>query len=1207
MPRYRLHLLGTPRISGPSGEETGFPVGKPLALLALVALEPQGLTRDDAAALLWPASSRHRGRASVRQALWTLRKQLDPQVVTEAPDGSLEIDRSRLELDLDELGVALTQGDATAVIRLWSGGPFKGFALPDAPGWNQWATDLHARWERRVGGFLEDHAASLPIRDRLPWIERGLEVRPYRDTLHTLRIRTLLELGWLEEARAALSWAREQVGDAAEGNLDDLDAELRAAVRGRYGTEAPDPLNVSFVGRSAEFAALSDLLETVRRGESRSVAIIGAPGIGKTRLAREFTNVCQASGARVVEARGVSGERRVEYGVAGSLVRDLLPLPGAAGISNASAEVLQSLAPSRGNGSKLTRTVPSAVALGDAVADLVAAVAEEAPLVLLVDDLHWADDPSRTLLQRAMRFVRDRPVLLVQTCRTELGDETVLRTLRAEGASGRLELLTLTPLGEADVAQLLIQLADFSSEEEAAEAGVALYRASRGHPLHLVALLRNLKAEGVLEERGDEWVFHMQRLPQAVEMPSELQGLLAARLMSSSSDARAILDELVSRPGGANLYTLRRASNLPEERFAAGMSELFDSDLVGWSGGDRIDFSHDLLRQAVGEGRHARSASTWVRRLAAVVAVGALGALAWAVRSEPGTSPWADSEIQIELEGGLFLYRPLRGLQWAMEDSIHLPPAEGGTFRPFHPLPGRAVLGQWRETDRGPDVARLAPSGALEIVFDGGGDDGILGTSPDGAHLLLTSEDTGASQYQRDLLLLDLPSGQWARILDSDFAVQGAFTSDGRSIMAGLITLSGPDELVWLRPDGTVLERAVMPVGDILDVQPCGPRGTLFLFQRTGELQTWQEWDWEAGRLVDLPLQLGRAFSIGCSPDGAYRAVLDDNRADEIRILDAATFDQVGRIPLSGRRPRSELRWILDRADIPASVVAAAPDSIAWGEVAEVSARIFDHGGEPLRVQVTWTSLDPEVVGVRGDSVVGNRPGVGRVVAAVDGWITDTVTVRVSESATGDLLLGEDFQDLSQDRWLMVGDPGVRLVEFQDTPVLDVGGDAVWNDGIRSLEPQEMDQGLTVAVEFRLPLTDRRDRQSIRICLVDALESPDPTGLEGFDELSYCVMYPQGELNMFDSGALALRGPPYDSWVRGFPAPGLGTGDWATLGLQVQPDGRMSAVVNGEEVGTYPEPVEVSRDRDMNLVIYGRGEDTRLFLRRVTLWRGARY
>ncbi len=256
---------------------------------------------------------------------------------------------------------------------------------------------------------------------------------------------------------------------------------------------------------------------------------------------------------------------------------------------------------------------------------------------------------------------------------------------------------------------------------------------------------------------------------------------------------------------------------------------------------------------------------------------------------------------------------------------------------------------------------------------------------------------------------------------------------------------------------------------------------------------------------------------------------------------------------------------------------------------------------------MTWTSLDPEVVGVRGDSVVGNRPGVGRVVAAVDGWITDTVTVRVSESATGDLLLGEDFQDLSQDRWLMVGDPGVRLVEFQDTPVLDVGGDAVWNDGIRSLEPQEMDQGLTVAVEFRLPLTDRRDRQSIRICLVDALESPDPTGLEGFDELSYCVMYPQGELNMFDSGALALRGPPYDSWVRGFPAPGLGTGDWATLGLQVQPDGRMSAVVNGEEVGTYPEPVEVSRDRDMNLVIYGRGEDTRLFLRRVTLWRGARY
>lgn len=1210
MPRFHLHVLGTPRVTTSAGADTVLPAGKPLALLSLIALEPPGITRDDAAAILWPASSHDRARASVRQALWALRKHLGDDLLVERADGLLGIDETVLATDVGELSDAMGRGDAEAVTLLWSGGPFRGFLVPDAPAWNQWASELHSLWEGRVGVFLEDHAAGKPADQRLEWIERALGVRPYRPALHALRIRTLLELGWLEEAQGAIAEARDQLGQDVATELEELEASVHAAVRDRYGGDAPDPLTLAFVGRGAEFATLSEILRTVRSGHGRVVGIIGAPGIGKTRLASEFSNVARASGVWVAEARSVPGERRVEYGVIAALARQLLALPGAAGISNASVEALQALVPSRGNGSNGSGAPPAAVALGDAFGDLLDAVAEEAPLLLVVDDVHWTDEASRTLLHRAMRLVRDRRVLLVETCRTEMGEESVLRFLRAEAGAGRLHLIPLAPLDEEDVTELLIQLAEFRAEEDAAEAGVALYRASRGHPLHLVALLRSLRTTGVLEERGGRWAFRLDLLPPSVEMPSELQELLASRLTDVSDDARVILQELSHGTGGYSLHRLRRMGSVPDDRFARAVGELFEADLIGWSGGERVDFSHELLRDAV---RGRRRSAIWKRPLALGSLAIAAAAVLLAIFTRDGASPWEGTVMRAWVDGVLMQHEPGSGGGWVVLDSVSMDVADGSGFVPFYALPERGgeIVGQRRQPERGPDLVLRNSLGEVELLFDGGGDDGILDLSPDGASLLVTVEDTLAERYRRDLAVLDLRTGAVQSLVRPEFTADGAWNPDGRSLVAGVITLAGPDTLLLLRPDGSVIQKAALPEGRLGSVRPCGGARTLVSSQRAGQTRAWYEWDWDAGNLIPLPEPGLHALLVGCSPDGAYRTVLLDREAANLSIFEAETFREELRIPLPPGSMMSQdgVEWVFESVRVPAAVFATGPDSLAWGEVVGVQARVYDRRGRVFEGPVEWAALEPEVLGVRGDSIVGNWPGEARVVARIDGWLADTLTVRVSRTATEDQLLNEDFADFPTDDWAVLGEPPPRTVVFEGERVLKVGMDAVWSDGVRSRVPHAGEQGLTAEVEFRLPLTARLDRQSILICLIGTTIPVDTLGMgsNDGDGDQFCVRYPQGENQRFDSAAVSLLAPGASDWIWGFPVSGLGTGEWATLGIQVRPDGVFSAIVNGREVAVYPEPVDFDRNMEFNLEIVGRTEDTELLVRRATVWRGARY
>jgi DNA-binding XRE family transcriptional regulator len=175
------------------------------------------------------------------------------------------------------------------------------------------------------------------------------------------------------------------------------------------------------VGRAAELEAIASTLETVASGQGRFLALVGEPGVGKTRLAQEITLLAQAQGYRVLTGRCYEPHQAVAY------------YPFLEALSKAVAATHHGWDQVATRWPEVARLLPEHTASAVIPAQLddrnaqqrlfwqvtgfLSALAESAPLALLVDDVHWADSDSVDLLQHLARHLRERPVLLVGTAR----------------------------------------------------------------------------------------------------------------------------------------------------------------------------------------------------------------------------------------------------------------------------------------------------------------------------------------------------------------------------------------------------------------------------------------------------------------------------------------------------------------------------------------------------------------------------------------------------------------------------------------------------------------------------------------------------------------------------------------------------------------------------------------------------------------------
>ncbi|HEY0969475.1 MAG TPA: AAA family ATPase [Gemmatimonadales bacterium] len=392
-------------------------------LLLLVMADGRRLSRRQVVDLLWPATTEERARHNLRQTLYKLRQLGVP---VDADAGHV-----RLAPQVVDAALVLSSGadDPPAAVLLRPDVPFGEFLASYAPRFSApfaaWVEEqrgvVHARLRRALLSLLADE------RRRGNWglvetlARKCLQVDPLNEEA-TMALAEATALSGSKRAALQLldGYLRELGPDAGEMRLP------AAVLRRRIAERLPAQASFSaapdcFVGREASIAFLRERLHPVLAGHGRAVLVHGEEGMGKSRLATEFGRMAELDGARVVSVASQARDVERPLSVYVDLVPLLQALPGALGCSPESLEYLRRLTdhdPEVIEPSEATREAELLFAsVRRALFDLVDAVADEAPLVLCLEDAHWLDERSWRVTRDLATWFAGRPVLLLMTSR----------------------------------------------------------------------------------------------------------------------------------------------------------------------------------------------------------------------------------------------------------------------------------------------------------------------------------------------------------------------------------------------------------------------------------------------------------------------------------------------------------------------------------------------------------------------------------------------------------------------------------------------------------------------------------------------------------------------------------------------------------------------------------------------------------------------
>jgi DNA-binding SARP family transcriptional activator/tetratricopeptide (TPR) repeat protein len=619
-----------------------------LAYLLLNRLRHVG--REELIGALWPEQTPASEDAALRTLLSRLRSGLGASALAGRDELILDLPEP-VWMDFEAAGSELQR----AVHSLEVGDPRSAWALAQVP-FNIASRGLLpgavAPWleprrqeleDTRLGALEVIGRAGLRLGgSQLASVERAaralIETEPYRESGYVLlmeslaargnvaeglrvfeRLRTLLrdELGTAPSPEALAAHqrllrpgSRSVSAGASEPVTTELPAELRAR------SEVP------LVGRRRELETLSSLWSKARAEDppqSRIVVIAGDAGIGKTSLAAELARRAHADGGVVLAGRAPE-EALVPYQPFLEALRHYV-------VTAPEAELRQSI---RDYGPELARLVPELsrrigelpppggepeserYRLFEAVVGLLAAISTSAPILLVLDDLQWADRPTLLLLRHLARSPEPGNVLILVAYRTEatggvLGD--ALADLKREGLLTRLDVAGLS---ERETAELVrARTGDAPSSAFAR----ALHRETEGNPFFVEEIVRHLEEEGVQIGAAGARELHRFALPEGVKQmiarrtgrlsPKTIEWLRVAAVLGRDFDA-ALLEQLLG---------------LEEEQFLGALEEALAAGLLLESGSEpgRYSFSHALIREALYEGMSAPRRARLHRRVGEVL------------------------------------------------------------------------------------------------------------------------------------------------------------------------------------------------------------------------------------------------------------------------------------------------------------------------------------------------------------------------------------------------------------------------------------------------------------------------------------------------------------------------------------------------------------------------------------------------------------
>ncbi len=375
-------------------------------------------------------------------------------------------------------------------------------------------------------------------------------------------------------------------------------------------------LSAPLVGRIDELNQLVAAFDRMQRGRAQVVSLVGEAGTGKSRLIAELLGRLEAQGrlaGTTVRRAACSSLGEPTYGVFGALFREGFQVDPADSLDVARQKLAAGLRALSARDAEAEAIAPvlsyvlgleaeeqlrdvdpeqlqRQIAL--AARALVERHLQQGPLLVLIEDLHWADAASVDLLRHVVDHLADRPLMLLLSHRPDARPPVVARA-----AQSVIRLAPLSPdetralvggLFGPSAGDLLVQLQDFVA------------RRAGGNPFFVEEIVRSLVGKGVLVRQDDRWA--CTAACEAVDVPPTLHGLLLSRVDRLPADARRLLHEAAVLGAEFDEALLRGVATDPGAA-AAALDRLVEADLLQPVGhrreGGRYRFTHALVHEVV--------------------------------------------------------------------------------------------------------------------------------------------------------------------------------------------------------------------------------------------------------------------------------------------------------------------------------------------------------------------------------------------------------------------------------------------------------------------------------------------------------------------------------------------------------------------------------------------------------------------------------
>lgn len=590
---HALAVLGEPRAWTAGGTEVLARRRKELVLLAYLAASRRPVLRERLAELLWGDRLDQRARHSLRQALHRIGSAL-PGALDAGPD-HVSVAPGRVTTDAAAFEADVSAGRWEDAVARWRGEPLAGCDDAGGDELQVWLIAERARLGRLYSAALQRLAEVAQSEgrwgDAAAWAGLWSESAPRDESaasawIHALRLAGRAEDAAARHAEISSRWADLDVSPSPEWRLvgDSIARKPRSpstasALVGASALRDPD-----LIGRAKHFTALTAAWENVCDGTSATLVVEGEPGLGKSRLLGDFAARARTEGvAWIGVARGSDAQGAGDLAVMRDALTRLEATPGLGGAPDwALAEAARLVPALRERFRALPPSGDDEAILHEALCRVLADVAAELPILLLVDDAGDADAASRRLLAALAR--RRIPGVML-----------LLAAYPAALDLPNAERITLDPLSSAEMEALVASMLDLPLDDRR-RLGVWVHRESAGYPLYAVELVRALADEERLRSASDgSW--RLESLPDPDKVPPRVQEAIARGLARVSPDARRLLSA-VARAGRGQARAIAAAARLDERAAADAHDELLARRLLR-EGPHGYEVAHALIRRSL--------------------------------------------------------------------------------------------------------------------------------------------------------------------------------------------------------------------------------------------------------------------------------------------------------------------------------------------------------------------------------------------------------------------------------------------------------------------------------------------------------------------------------------------------------------------------------------------------------------------------------